>query len=216
MELIGLKTEMRTGTGNGPARVLRREGKIPAILYGPDTESVMLSVNVKELETVLKTGRIGQTLLNLEIQTDGEKATRSAIIKEWQQHPLSGKFLHVDFYEISMDRKIRVMVPVVTKGKAKGVELGGILQIIRRELEVLCYPREIPENIEIDITDLDMGESVHVREIPTEGDIEIPADVDFTVLTVVSPKSTEEEEEEGEEEGEEGTEEEAAAEETAE
>jgi len=103
---------------------------------------------------------------------------------------------------------------VVVKGKSRGVEEGGILQIIRRELEILCLPAEIPETIEIDITDLDIGDSIHVKEIPFEGDIEIQADVNFTVITIVSPKA--EVEEEVEEEAEEGAEEAVEGEETPE
>ena len=130
------------------------------------------------------------------------------MIKDLQIHPTTHEFIHIDFYEIDMKRKINVHIPVVTKGLSKGVELGGILQIIRRELEVLCLPTNIPENIEIDVTDLDMGDSVHVLDIPVEEDIEIPADVNFTVLTVLAPKVEVEEEEEEEEalEGEEGEE----------
>jgi large subunit ribosomal protein L25 len=92
-----------------------------------------------------------------------------------------------------MDQKIKVMVPVVTTGKCVGVELGGMLQIIRRELEVFCLPDQIPENITIDITDLDIGDSFHVEDLQLEGDVEIPADVNFTILTVLSPKAEEEE-----------------------
>ncbi|MDL1964377.1 MAG: 50S ribosomal protein L25, partial [Deltaproteobacteria bacterium] len=135
---------------------------------------------------------------------NGENTSRPAMIKELQIHPVSRDYLHVDFYGISMDRKISVKVPVVAKGKSQGVELGGILQIIRRELEIFCLPGEIPDAIELDVTDLDIGDSIHVKEIPLQGDIEIPADVDFTVITILAPKAeVEEEAEEGEEEAEE-------------
>jgi large subunit ribosomal protein L25 len=175
---------------------------MPAVLYGPQTESVLLSVNIKELELILKKGNIGSLILNLVIQ-NGEKITKPAMIKEFQSHPVSGNFLHIDFYEIDMQRKINVMIPVVTKGHSVGVELGGLLQIVRREIEVLCMPGDIPEAFEIDITDLDIGDSVHVEEIPLGDNIEIPADVNFTVLTIVSPKVEEVEEEEEDLEGEE-------------
>jgi len=98
-----------------------------------------------------------------------------------------------------MDRKIRVSVPIVATGKSVGVELGGFLQIVRRELEVLCLPMEIPDVIEIDVTDLDIGDSVHLDDIPLEDNIEIPTDANFTVLTVLSPTKEEEPEEELEE-----------------
>jgi large subunit ribosomal protein L25 len=102
-----------------------------------------------------------------------------------------------------MNTKIKIKVPVITKGKSKGVELGGMLQIIRHELEILCLPSEIPESIEIDITDLDVGDSVHVENIVLKDNVEIQSDVNFTILTIVSPKAVEEEVvEEGEEEAE--------------
>jgi large subunit ribosomal protein L25 len=170
---------------------------MPAVLYGPQTESVLLTVNIKELEQIFKKGNIGSIILNLVIQ-NGKKVTKPAMIKEFQSHPVSGDFLHIDFYEIDMQRKINVMIPVVTKGICKGVELGGLLQIIRREIEVLCMPGDIPEAIEIDITDLDMGDSLHVDEIPLGDNVEIATDVNFTVLTIVSPKVEEVEEEEEE------------------
>lgn len=215
MEQIELKANVRKTTGNGPARVLRREGRIPAVLYGPETEPVLLSVNTGDFEEVLKRGNVGQVLLNLIIQ-NGKAVSKSAIIKELQTHPVSRDFIHIDFYEIDMKRKIIANIPVVTKGKSKGVELGGVLQIIRHELEVLCFPGEIPEEIVVDITELDMGDSVHVEEIPLEGDMEIQADVNYTVLTVLSPKVEEEEVEEEEEELEEGEEGAAEGEETPE
>lgn len=209
MEQIELKANVRKTTGNGPAGVLRREGRIPAVLYGPKTEPVLLSVNTGDFEEVLKKGTVSQVLLNLVIQ-NGKAYSKSVIIKELQQHPVSQAFLHIDFYEVDMKRKVKVNVPVVATGKSKGVELGGVVQIIRHELEVLCLPGDIPEEIVIDVTDLDMGDSVHVEEIPLEGDAEIQAEVNFTVLTILSPKVEEEvveEEEEELEEGEEGAEE---------
>lgn len=216
MELIELKAYMRTTLGNGPARRLRQKGQMPAVLYGPETEPVLLSINISELEQVLKQGGIGQVLLNLVIHNNGETSSRPAMIKELQTHPVSRNFLHVDFYEIDMNRKIRVKIPVVTTGHSKGVELGGTMQTIRRELEVLCMPLAVPESIEIDISDLDMGDSVHVGDISQEGDIEFLDDPNFTVVTILTPKI--EAEEEPEEEEEEAAEEAAAekAEETGE
>lgn len=206
MEKLELKTNVRTTTGNGPARELRRQGSIPAVLYGPDTESMLLSVSAKALEQVTKSANIGQLLLDLVIE--GEKAaTKTAMIRELQVHPLSGDPIHVDFYEVDMKRKINVSIPIVPVGTSKGVEEGGMLQLVRRELEVLCLPDEIPESIEVDISDLDIGDSLHLDEIEVGANIEIPADVNFTVITVLAPALEEEEEEEEEAvEGEEGAE----------
>lgn len=201
MDLIELKTKIRTTTGNGPARRLRMSGQIPAVFYGPKTEPVLLSVNKSDLELVFKKGGIGQVVLNLVIQKNGKTLTRPAMIKELQIHPVARNFIHIDFYEIKMDQKITAKIPVVMIGKAKGVELGGILQIIRRELEVECLPLEVPESIEIDISDLDIGDSIHVGKIRLEGEIEFLEDDNYTVVTILSPKLEEEEpEEEAEEE----------------
>ncbi|MGD8835802.1 MAG: 50S ribosomal protein L25/general stress protein Ctc [Desulfobacteraceae bacterium] len=192
MNNIELTAETRKTKGNSPARALRRAGRVPAILYGRDTDSVMLSIGANDMETVMKEGSVGQSIFNLAI--DGGKNTRAAMIKELQTDPLSQNLMHIDFYEVSMDRKLKVNVPVTTTGKSVGVELGGMLQIIRRELEVFCLPNAIPQEITIDITDLDIGNSVHVEDITLEGDVEIPHDVNFTVLTVLSPKAAEAEE----------------------
>ena len=200
MEFLELKVNKRKSVGNGPARVLRRQKKTPAVLYGPQTESILLSVDNVDLKNAIKKSKGGQVFLNLMIQ-NGKAVNHYAMIKELQTHPVSGDFIHVDFYEIALERKIKVKIPIVTKGKSKGVELGGILQVVRRDLEVSCLPAQIPDAIEIDITDLDIGDSVHVEEIHLEGDIEIDTDVNFTVVTVLSPK-VEEEVEEVEEEAE--------------
>ena len=219
MEQLDLKAQVRKTTGKGLARALRREGRIPAVLYGPKTDSMMLSIDFKEFEQIVKKANIGSVLLNLQIQ-NGETLTRPAMIKELQTNPVSGAFLHIDFYEIDMQRKINVSVPVVTRGKSAGVEEGGLLQIVRREIELFCLPTAIPESIEVDISDLTIGDSIHVREITLPGDVELPEDIDFTVITVLAPKVEEEvveeeELEEGEEAAEEeGAEGEAAAEET--
>ena len=200
MERIELQTTVRKSTGNSPARSLRRSGYIPAVLYGPKADPILLSVNIKDLEQVFKQGNVFQIILNLVIQ-NGKKITKAAMVKELQTHPVSGNFIHIDFYEIDMKRQINVMVPIVTNGQSVGVENGGMLNIVRREIELLCLPGDIPEAIEIDITDLDIGDSIHIEDIPLGENVEVSADFNFTVVTVLSPTVEEEEvveEEEGE------------------
>lgn len=214
MDNIALRVETRKTKGNGPARVLRRQGRVPAVLYGPKTEPAMLAIQMRDLDTILKRGGLGRSVFNLHI--DGGTDSKSVMIKELQTHPVSRAYLHVDLYEVAMDRKIRVNVPVVTTGKSIGVENGGMLQVIRRELEVFCLPNEIPDSITIDVTDLDIGDSVHVEDLPTTGGVEIPYDVNFTILTLSSPQRQVEEEVEGEEGEAAEAEAEQAAEETGE
>ena len=210
MEKIELQATVRTSVGNGPARVLRRAGHIPAVLYGRRTEPILLSVNTKDFEQILKKGSFGQFILTLVIQ-NGKKLTKPAMIKELQTHPVSGNLIHIDFYEVDMKRKIKVMVPVVATGKSVGVEEGGLLNIVRRELEVFCLPGDIPESIEIDITALAIGDSIHLEDVPLGENVEVATDVNYTVVTVLSPKVEEEPVEEEEEELE-GAEEEAEGE----
>jgi large subunit ribosomal protein L25 len=195
---IELQAATRTTTGNGPARVLRREGRVPAILYGPASEPRMLSVGTRDIETIFKESSVSRSIFNLVI--DGGKEKKAAMIKELQTNPVDHRLIHIDFYAVDMTRKVRVNVPVVATGKSVGVELGGVLQIIRRELEVLCLPHAIPQNIAIDITNLDVGQSVHVEDIQLGSEVEIPHEVNFTVLTISSQQKVEETEaEEGEE-----------------
>ena len=201
MKVIELNAAVRTTVGNGPARALRRDGRIPAVLYGPGTQPVMLSVQMNALEKALKHGKFGQAIFNLAMDSANE-STKTVMIKELQSHPLTGNYLHADFYEVDMNRKITVSIPVIPTGKAKGVEDGGVLQIIRRELDVICLPMQIPQSIEIDISDLDIGDSVHVKDIPAREGVEIAFDVNFTVITVVAPKSDERTAGEGAEEAE--------------
>jgi len=199
LELIELKANVRTERKKGPSRRLRVAGKIPAVLYGPGVDSLALSITTAELEKAIKNRGGSQVFLNLVID-GGDVGNKTAMIKDLQTHPVSRDILHADFYEIAMDRKIRAMVPVTVTGKSIGVENGGMLQIIRRELEVLCFPNQMPEEIQLDITDLDMGDSIHIEEVPATEGVEFPYDVNFTVLTILSPKKEEEVIEEEEEE----------------
>jgi large subunit ribosomal protein L25 len=137
------------------------------------------------------------------------------MVKELQVHPVSGEFRHADFYEIAMDRKLQVQVSVEITGTAKGAEEGGTLQIVRREIDVLCLPMDIPDSIVVDVSDMAIGDSIHVEELPVPDGVEILADVNFTVVTVSSAMAAEVSEEEGEEEEGEAAEGEEAEEEGA-
>jgi large subunit ribosomal protein L25 len=202
-----LQATLRNTTGNGPARQLRRSGKTPGILYGRETAPVSLAVDTHDFEQIINKYNINQVLIKLDV-TDGSFPQSSVMIKELQVHPLTRDPLHVDFYVIDMKRKITVSIPVVTTGKAAGVEEGGILQVVRRELDVNCLPGMIPEHIQIDISHLQIGDAVHIGEIELEGDVEFLDDESLTVVTVLSPQVEEEPEEEELEgvEGEEGAE----------
>ncbi|MBW2646823.1 MAG: 50S ribosomal protein L25, partial [Deltaproteobacteria bacterium] len=157
METFELKASHRTTTGKGAARSLRRDGRIPAILYGLNTEAISLAVSIRELQNVFKSSASENVILKLIID-NGEKTTQTAMVKELQTTPLTRDYLHVDFYAVSMEKPIHVKIPVVVTGLAQGVEQGGLVQVIRKELEVLCLPLDIPDAIEIDVTNLDIGD----------------------------------------------------------
>ncbi len=214
MEFIEVKADVRERFGKGPSRTLRREGKVPAVFYGREAAPIHLSLDANNLGKIIRDGGYSQ-VMRLVIQ-DGPKTTKTVMFKEVQTHPVSMDLVHADLYEISMDRKITVNVPVntiVTEGEeCKGVEEGGILQIIRRELEVSCLPNQIPDAIDIDITNLGIGDAVHIEEIQLPEGVEVDWDVNFTVVSIAAPMKEELPEEEEEEalEGEEGEEGEAA------
>jgi large subunit ribosomal protein L25 len=141
----------------------------------------------------------------LKLILDNEKGSdRMAMVKELQMKPVTREYLHVDFYEISMDKVIRVKIPVTLAGKAKGSEKGGLVQLIRNEIEVLCLPSDIPKKIEIDVTALDIGDSLHIEDISVTDKVKLIADTNFTVVSVLAPTvgAVEEGEEEGIEEAE--------------
>lgn len=190
MEIHKIEAQPRKTIGKGPARALRRGGRIPAVLYGPETDNILLSLDIHGTDLLLKKINYAQALLNLVVDTD-PVIDKTVMIKEVTLEPLTKKLRHVDFYEINMNKKLTVTVPVMVTGVSKGVEEGGILQIIRRELEIHCLPDAIPEHIAVDVTNLGIGDAIHVNDITLDGKVEIPHDVNFTIVTVVSPKRTE-------------------------
>lgn len=199
MELIDLKAEIRQGKGKSSARAIRRNNAIPAILYGPNTEPVKISVETLELNRIIK--RYGSSGLFMNLAIEGDvKPSRKALLKDIQMDVYDLEYLHVDFQEVDLDVKITVSVPVETSGESIGVKKGGLLQVIRRELDIICKPTDMPEAIVLDVASLEVGDSIHVEEIDLGSDIEVPHEVNFTVVTIVAPagKAGEEAGEEGE------------------
>lgn len=195
---VSLQAAVRTGTGKGDARRMRRTGRIPAVVYGDRSAPVACSVDAKELSTVLhEHGR--NSLLSLVVGNGEEQSEDTAIVKELQRHPLDGHLLHADFYRISLTQKIVVEVRVESEGIPAGVRTeGGILEQLLHQLEVSCLPAEIPESISFDVTNLDIGDSVHVSDLSVTGDVEIVTDGDRSVFVVVPPSISQVEEEEEE------------------
>ncbi|MCK5097695.1 MAG: 50S ribosomal protein L25, partial [Desulfobacteraceae bacterium] len=160
MELIDLKAERRQETGKGEARALRRNERVPAIVYGSKLDPVMLSIGTAEFDKIVRDNGIQGVFLNLAVDGESKKA-RTVMLKEVQMDVFQKEYLHIDFHEIDMDTKVTVSVPVRVVGSAKGViEDGGVLQIIRRELDVFCKPVDVPDDITIDVTAMEIGDAV--------------------------------------------------------
>lgn len=195
---VNLQAEVRTVTGKGEARRMRRTGRIPAVVYGDRSASVVCSVDAKELSTVLhEHGR--NTLLSLVVGNAKEQSEDTAIVKELQHHPVDGHLLHADFYRISLTRKIVVEVRVESEGIPAGVRTeSGILEQLLHQVEVSCLPADIPDSITFDVTDLDIGDSVHVSDLSVAGNVEIVTEGDRSVFVVVPPTISQVEEEEEE------------------
>ena len=192
MEIFDLRTTKRHTFGKSSARALRRQGLIPAVLYGPKRESVPLTISPLDLEKLYKASGTERVILNLIIDNGGGTLNVTAVVKEVQASPVTGQYLHLDFYEISLNEEIVVSVPVELTGKSKGVERGGFLQLVRRELQVSCLPTDMPDKIEVDVTGLDIGDSIHIGDFDLENKVRLLADTGLTVATVVAPAVEEE------------------------
>jgi len=198
---ITLPAHSRTATGKGAARRLRSQGLIPAVFYGRKRETRALSVNSKALAAIMSSETGSHTLIRLVIGDEGPAEERTVILKDYQIHPVKRNLLHADFYEVALDRAIETEVAIVLVGKPIGIEKGGLLQQVRREIPISALPQNVPNQIEVDISHLDIGHSLHVDEISLPSGVEILSDVNFTIATVVAPKGVkiaEEEELEGE------------------
>ena len=186
MERPVLKAEVREGTGKGVARKLRAGGKIPAIFYGSHAQTIPLIVDPKELSLTLQTEAGGNVLIDLEIKRDGQSERKVVMVKELQFDHLQKRALHADFYEVAMDVMVTVEVPIHLIGKPEGTKMGGILEQVRRVIEIQCLPGDIPKSIDIDVSALKIGDSIHIHDIQVEK-AKIISDTNFTIATVVPP-----------------------------
>jgi len=200
METIQLSSEIRTQTGKGSARKLRSTDKLPAILYGAETDPVMLTLDCTELRKALQGKSAESVLLNLRIDSGKKGQSKKVMIKEVQRDPVKRDYLHIDLFEISLKKELEVDIPIHLVNTPIGVSEGGILQHVRREVRVSCMPDDLVDKIDVDVSGLDIGESLHIGDISFPSGLKSLEDVDATVLTVVAPTKVEEVEEEEEEE----------------
>jgi len=188
METVDITIERRSVQGKGGARRLRAVGQVPAILYGPKRQPTQVTISQEEVERKLATLE-GSHLIRL-LHTAGGDADlheKMVLIREMQRHPVSGRVLHADFYEVDLAERLTVSVPLRLTGKAEGVVAGGILQPILREVEVQCLPTEIPEFIEIDVSPLGIHDAVHVADLVLPHGVTAAGDTTRTVVTVLPP-----------------------------
>ena len=193
-----LNARTRHTRGKGAARKLRSSKQIPAIFYGPGSEPIMLAVDYPELERIIKRATSENIILDLKVQSDSGTQSKRAILKDLQVNPTKDTYLHADFYEISMDKAITVDVSIHLINTPVGVTKGGFLQHVRRELTISCLPDKIIDALELDVAGLDMGDSLHIRDIPLPEGITTEEEGHLTVAVVTAPAAMREEVEEEE------------------
>ena len=193
MEAV-LEAKARDTFGKNEARRTRASGLVPAVLYGVtaeggSSEATPIAVNPKALLRILHSDSGLNTLISLKLAGGGDARV---LVREFQVDPLSRQVLHADFYRVRMDRVIRVPIPVVVKGEPKGVkQQGGILEFIRREIEVECLPADIPEHVEVDVSELMLHEGIRVRQIAADPKWKNVSDPDMMIVHVIMPKAEE-------------------------
>ena len=192
METIELSAEQRARTGKEDTAKVRQAGLIPAILYGSEEPSSAISIVDSDLARILRKSGSHFVLLNLKIKgKDGEKS-ESAIIKAIQRHPVNEKIIHVDFFRVSLKKAVSVDVPVELKGEAPGLKLGGVLQQSLRHVRIRCLPNQVPDAAIADVSSLNVGGVVHVRDLILPEGVELQSDPTATILSIVTIKVEEE------------------------
>lgn len=195
MQKVSLEAQYREQVGGTTAGRLRRDGKIPAVLYGHELEAISLFLDGKATEKLF--GSEGFHGL-IEIKITGApkefKAGTSilALIKEFQSDPLTRALTHLDFYKVNLEEKVTVTIPVHIEGTAPGVKAGGILEVVRRDLEIRCLPNNIPAEIRVDVSGLELGHSIHVQDLQFPENVEPEAETNFTIVSVAAPSKVEE------------------------
>ena len=191
MQQVALNAKVRDKIGKGASGRLRCQGRIPATVYGRKENPLTLEVVEKEFEKVARMAMGQNVIINLNLGSDGGEIL--ALVKDVQHHPATDRLLHIDFYRISLHDEITVSVPVVVTGESVGVKEGGILEHILWEVEMECLPARIPERMEVDITSLKIGDTIHVRDLRIEEGINILTEGEKTVISVVPPTVIKEE-----------------------
>jgi len=191
MAMQSLKSDRRNEAGKGVARKLRRSGRIPAVYYGRGEEPISITIGIKELEELIHQSGGSNVIVDLKVEGDNA-SDRKAIIREIQRDPVEGKILHLDLQHISLTERITVEVPIVLVGTPIGVkDGGGILEHLLREVEVECLPTDIPSKLEVEVSGLNIGDSLHVSDLKADR-VTIKTEADRAIAAVVPPTILEE------------------------
>jgi large subunit ribosomal protein L25 len=182
---MSLRADVRKRTGKSAAKALRREGRVPAVIYGRDMRSQPIVISVKEWERLHKQLK-GNAILKMELNESGVQREYPVMLKDIQRDILKDKVIHIDFLQVSMERKVEVEIPIVLIGEAKGQLNNGIVELHLRSIMVECLPAQIPEKVEIDITELEIGDSIHVKDILIPG-TRLLEGSDVAIVTVIPP-----------------------------
>jgi large subunit ribosomal protein L25 len=185
LETLEIQVDARDPGSKQRARRLRRSGKIPGVLYGPKTQTIALELNKKEFSSRVA-GLEGSHLVRLKSDS-ASLVDKVALVKEMQFHPITGEVVHADLYEVDLTAKIRVQVPLHFVGKAVGVVRGGILQPIVREIEVECLPLDIPDFFNVEVSELDIGDSAHIEDLTMPEGIKAIYESNLALVAVVPP-----------------------------
>jgi len=185
LETVDIEVEPRETGSRQKAQKLRQAGKLPGIFYGPKTQPVPLEIDKRDFLSRVADLE-GSHLIRIKSGSP-LLANKVALVKEMQFHPITGEILHADFYEVDLAAKIRVKVPFHFVGKAEGVVRGGILQPVVREIEVECLPMDIPEYFNVDVSSLDIGDSLHVSDLQIPEGVAAVNETNLTLVTVVPP-----------------------------
>jgi large subunit ribosomal protein L25 len=192
-DTLTLPAETRERAGKGASRSLRRSGRVPAVVYGGNEEPLAVHVEEKELVRQLGTGHFFNSIV--EVEVDGKKLR--TLPKDVAFHPVSDRPLHADFLRVSKDAKVHVNVPVhfINEDKSPGLKRGGVLNIVRHDLDLVCGPDSIPDEVAIDVSGLDVGDSIHISHVKLPSGVENGiAERDFTIATIIAPSGLRSEE----------------------
>ena len=194
MQKIQLQANIRKEINKRSTKELRKQGCIPGVLYGHGIKTLNLAVEQKRFEQMIKKMHGENVLISLSIDSNGSSKQETVMIRNIQYHPVSDGLLHIDFYKILLHEKITTRINIILTGEAPGVKEGGVLDHSMRDVEVRCLPDKIPGHFEVDVAQLEIGSSIHIRDLSIPEDVEVLADPDQAVVSIVPPTIIKEEE----------------------